>query len=303
MATTAGSSAGCAVATNTNYNLGQVKPQLTQLVNVLGPMFDIKTVGGYRDSATEPTGHPAGLAADFMVPRTSAGRAQGQALADYAKQHASELGIDYIIWYQQIWSTGRAGESWRPMEDRGSDTENHRDHVHINVKPGATVSPISSGGETVSCSEIAYPVPAAYVGNDATTGTAREAPGSRGTPAPTSEQPCGTPVYAAHSGTVEIDTTQSWAGPTLVKVSTGANSLTTWYAHMQQVTVSRGETVQTGQQIGMVGDEGNSRGCHLHFEVHLENGSIYGPDNVDPSQWLAENVSPNGDTAAARAAT
>ena len=36
VATTAGSSAGCAVATNTNYHLGQVKPQLTQLVNVLG---------------------------------------------------------------------------------------------------------------------------------------------------------------------------------------------------------------------------------------------------------------------------
>ena len=31
-------------------------------------MFDIKTVGGYRESATDPNGHPAGLAADFMVP-------------------------------------------------------------------------------------------------------------------------------------------------------------------------------------------------------------------------------------------
>ena len=302
VATTAGSSAGCAVATNTNYNLGQVKPQLTQLVNVLGPMFDIKTVGGYRDSATDPNGHPAGLAADFMVPLTSAGRAQGQALADYAKQHASEFGIDYIIWYQQIWSTSRAGEGWRPMDDRGSATENHRDHVHINVKPGATVSPISSGGETANCSEIVYPVPAAYVGNDAHNWHSQGSAWDSWHTGTDFGAPCGTPVYAAHSGTVEIDTTQSWAGPTLVKVSTGANSLTTWYAHMQQVTISRGETVQAGQQIGMVGDEGNSRGCHLHFEVHLENGSIYGPDNVDPSQWLAENASPGGDTAAAREA-
>lgn len=302
VATTAGSSAGCAVATNTSYNLGPVKPQLTQLVNVLGPMFDIKTVGGYRDSATDPNGHPAGLAADFMVPLTSAGRAQGQALADYAKQHASELGVDYIIWYQQIWSTSRAGEGWRPMEDRGSATENHRDHVHINVKPGATVTPISSGGETASCSEIVYPVPAAYVGNDAHNWHSQGSSWDSWHTGTDFGAPCGTPVYAAHSGTVEIDTTQSWAGPTLVKVSTGANSLTTWYAHMQQVTVSRGETVQAGQQIGMVGDEGNSHGCHLHFEVHLENGSIYGPDNVDPSQWLAENASPNGGTAAARAA-
>jgi hypothetical protein len=38
--------------------------------------------------------------------------------------------------------------------------------------------------------------------------------------------------------------------------------------------------------LGEVGDRGNATGCHLHFEVHLHNGSIYGPDNVDPSVWL-----------------
>ena len=127
-ATTAGSSAGCAVDSGTaeaKYNLGPVKPQLTQLVNILGPMFDIKTVGGYRESATDPNGHPAGLAADFMVPLTAAGRAQGDRLAAYAKANAQKLGIDYIIWYQRIWSVARAGEGWRPMEDRGSATENH----------------------------------------------------------------------------------------------------------------------------------------------------------------------------------
>ena len=104
--------------------------------------------------------------------------------------------------------------------------------------------------------------------------------------------PCGTTVYAAHAGTIEIDTTQrSWAGPQLVKVTTGAGSLTTWYAHMATVSVSRGQTVAAGEPIGQVGKEGNVSGCHLHFEVHLKNGSIYGPDNVDPSTWLAENAS------------
>ncbi|MGK2875306.1 MAG: M23 family metallopeptidase, partial [Nocardioides sp.] len=98
-------------------------------------------------------------------------------------------------------------------------------------------------------------------------------------------------VYAAHAGTIEIDTSQGWAGPQLVKVTTGAGSLTTWYAHMQSVSVSRGQTVAAGEPIGQVGKEGNVSGCHLHFEVHLKNGSIYGPDNVDPSTWLAENAS------------
>ena len=136
IATTAGSNNGCAVG-ESRYNLGPVRPQLTRLVNILGPMFNIETVGGHRASATDPSGHPAGLAADFMVPLTRAGKAQGDALAAYAQAHATELGIDYIIWYQRIWSVQRAGEGWRPMEDRGGDTENHRDHPHINVLPNA----------------------------------------------------------------------------------------------------------------------------------------------------------------------
>ena len=291
-ATTAGSSAGCAVDSGTaeaKYNLGPVKPQLTQLVNVLGPMFDIKTVGGYRESATDPHGHPAGLAADFMVPLTPAGKAQGDALVAYAQAHARELGIDYIIWYQRIWSVARADEGWRPMEDRGSATANHMDHPHINVLPDAKVTPIGLDG--ASCDEVVYPVPAQYIGTDRKnwhdtgpywtnwhTGTDFSAP-------------CGTTVYAAHAGTIEIDTSQSWAGPQLVKVTTGAGSMATWYAHMQSVSVSRGQTVAAGEPIGQVGKEGNVSGCHLHFEVHLKNGSIYGPDNVDPSIWLAENAS------------
>ncbi len=292
-ATTAGSSAGCAVDSGTaqaKYNLGPVKPQLTQLVNILGPMFDIKTVGGYRASATDPNGHPAGLAADFMVPLNTAGRAQGDRLAAYAKANAQKLGIDYIIWYQRIWSVARAGEGWRPMEDRGSATENHRDHVHINVKPGASVQP--AGLEGASCDEVVYPVPAQYVGTDNHNWHETGPYWSKWHTGTDFSAPCGTTVYAAHAGTIEIDTTQrSWAGPQLVKVTTGPGSLTTWYAHMQTVTVSRGQTVAAGEPIGQVGKEGNVSGCHLHLEVHLKNGSIYGPDNVDPSTWLAENAS------------
>lgn len=100
---------------------------------------------------------------------------------------------------------------------------------------------------------------------------------------------CGTPVRAAHGGTIVIDTTQAWAGPWLVKVTTGPAALTTWYAHMQKVTVRAGETVAGGQIIGEVGTEGNSTGCHLHFEVHPRNGSIYA-DGIDPSPWLDQHA-------------
>jgi hypothetical protein len=67
-------------------------------------------------------------------------------------------------------------------------------------------------------------------------------------------------------------------------------SLTTWYGHMQSVSVKTGDVVTAGQQIGAVGSLGNSSGCHLHLEVPEKNGSIYGPDNVNPTPWLAKHV-------------
>jgi murein DD-endopeptidase MepM/ murein hydrolase activator NlpD/endonuclease/exonuclease/phosphatase family metal-dependent hydrolase len=101
--------------------------------------------------------------------------------------------------------------------------------------------------------------------------------------------PCGTPVRAATAGTVVIDSGQAWAGTWLVEVSTGPGRLTTWYAHMQALHVANGELVQAGQPIGEVGARGNATGCHLHFEVHPNGGSIY-QDGVDPSQWLKTHV-------------
>ncbi|HEX4687523.1 MAG TPA: M23 family metallopeptidase [Nocardioides sp.] len=96
---------------------------------------------------------------------------------------------------------------------------------------------------------------------------------------------CGTPVLAATAGTIEILTDQSWAGPWLVMVSTGRGKLTTWYAHMQALAVEPGQHVKPGQIIGQVGQEGNATGCHLHFELHPNGGSIY-QDTTDPDPWL-----------------
>ena len=59
---------------------------------------------------------------------------------------------------------------------------------------------------------------------------------------------------------------------------------------MRKVDVTTGQVVRPGQRIGEAGDLGNATGCHLHFEVHLHNGSIYGPDNTDPTRWLASQA-------------
>lgn len=45
------------------------------------------------------------------------------------------------------------------------------------------------------------------------------------------------------------------------------NSLATRYAHASQLLVKAGDRVQRGQEIAVVGDTGNARGIHLHFEV------------------------------------
>jgi murein DD-endopeptidase MepM/ murein hydrolase activator NlpD len=96
---------------------------------------------------------------------------------------------------------------------------------------------------------------------------------------------CGTPVLAATAGTIEILTDQAWAGRWLVMVSTGHGKLTTWYAHMEALAVKPGQPVKPGQVIGEVGEGGNATGCHLHFELHPDGGSIY-QDTTDPDPWL-----------------
>jgi endonuclease/exonuclease/phosphatase family metal-dependent hydrolase len=75
----------------------------------------------------------------------------------------------------------------------------------------------------------------------------------------------------------------------LVEVATGPGSLTTWYGHMQALSVATGQLVRAGQQIGQVGSLGNATGCHLHFEVHPRGGG-YLQDQIDPVPWLAANV-------------
>lgn len=81
-------------------------------------------IGGYR--AGDPGDHGTGHAVDVMC-----GTSDGDALAAHLQGMAGTLHITYIIWKQRIWYPGRSG--WEPMEDRGSATANHYDHVHISV--------------------------------------------------------------------------------------------------------------------------------------------------------------------------
>ncbi len=79
--------------------------------------------------------HPSGRALDLMIPNYSsaAGVALGGEVAAWARTNAKELGIQYVIWNQHIWNIQRDQEGWRYMADRGGDSANHKNHVHITV--------------------------------------------------------------------------------------------------------------------------------------------------------------------------
>ena len=84
----------------------------------------LTSYGTYRGDGE----HAQGIAIDIMV---SGGT--GWEVAEYLRANYAELGISYIIYSQKIWSVDRAGEGWRYMEDRGSTTANHYDHVHVTT--------------------------------------------------------------------------------------------------------------------------------------------------------------------------
>ena len=58
--------------------------------------------------------------------------ALGDEVVAYHVAHWDELGVEYIIWQQRMLSS--PGGSWTQMENRGSATANHMDHVHVNYR-------------------------------------------------------------------------------------------------------------------------------------------------------------------------
>jgi hypothetical protein len=147
------------------YALGPVKDHVRKAAEDIGAKFAIKTILGVGLRAGE-SDHPLGLALDFM---TEKDMAKGQQLAEYVKANASAYGVKYVIWNQRIWSVERAAENWRLMEDRGSDTANHKDHVHVsfNAKPGSgTPGAVQSanGGTGGICGPLALAIVCANAG-------------------------------------------------------------------------------------------------------------------------------------------
>jgi hypothetical protein len=109
--------------------LDGVKPHVAQVGHHLAAKFDVNDIGGAAGRGGSGD-HPLGLALDFMVDT-----ATGNALADHVLANRRAFGVTYVIWRQRY----NDGSGWSTMEDRGSPTANHMDHVHVSFQATATV--------------------------------------------------------------------------------------------------------------------------------------------------------------------
>jgi len=97
---------------------------------------------------------------------------------------------------------------------------------------------------------------------------------------------CGTPLVAARGGIVQFSGYQSAAGNYVVIDGRGTG-YDFMYAHMAEPSpLSTGDTVRTGQPIGIVGTTGSSTACHLHFEIWGPPGWYEGGSPFDPLAYL-----------------
>ncbi len=96
----------------------------------------------------------------------------------------------------------------------------------------------------------------------------------------------GSSVLAVETGTVS--TVQLWGGVSTEGDQSYGNMVmishkdgnTTLYAHLSEITVTEGQAVECGEEIGLVGATGNVTGPHLHFEVISQGGK------VDPTDYI-----------------
>lgn len=88
--------------------------------------------------------------------------------------------------------------------------------------------------------------------------------------------PIGTPVKSTANGVV-VESLEKGNWGNLVVIQHG-DDLQTWYAHLNEFVVKKGDTVSKGQVIGYVGNTGQSTGSHLHYMV-MKNGETVNPND------------------------
>ncbi|MNN56524.1 Murein hydrolase activator NlpD precursor [compost metagenome] len=81
-------------------------------------------------------------------------------------------------------------------------------------------------------------------------------------------------IRASDDGVVTFAGTKSGYGNCII--IDHKNGYQTLYGHLSKISVKKGDIVEKGSKIGVMGNTGRSTGTHLHFEIH-KNGSIQNP--------------------------
>jgi hypothetical protein len=128
--------------------LGAVKPETRSIAQEIfnaaaAAGHEIWAMWGYDGNAGNPEHHSA-LALDLMVRNPAA----GNWIRNYVWANRARLRLRHVIWSQRITSTVTQPGVVRKMADRGSPTNNHLDHNHILLFPGAYQPP--NGGNTTT---------------------------------------------------------------------------------------------------------------------------------------------------------
>lgn len=248
---------------------------------------------GNFDGVLDPHNlYDAALAAAHYLKRGGAPGRMREALFSYnsAEWYVTKV-LDQAAAYEALAASGGT----RPV-DAPADTQ--VDTVPAPIAPdapsvGGTVGDVTGGGgsDTVGATATGWSLPLAEGSYRLTArfGQPGAAWSSGRHTGLDFAAPTGTPVVAIADGRVRVRTDAAWAGPWLIVIEHGTvegREVTSSYAHMSAITVSDGDVVAAGQQIGAVGSLGNSSGPHLHLEVAVDG------TQVDPLAWLEGAVSP-----------
>lgn len=232
---------------------------------------------GERDTDSD---HPSGRAVDVMIPNwdTPAGNAHGWEIAEWVVHNAAGLGVDYVIFSQQIWSVGQAGDGWRDYAHptgRVDLTARHVDHVHVSVF-GDAAGADGVAEWTLPLQPGTYTLSSGYGPRTSHTGAGVELHTGLDFAAA-----AGTPIRAATAGQVTHAGRLGNYGNLVVIQS---DNVEHYYAHQQPASlrVAVGQQVPTGYVVGAVGSTGRSTAPHLHFEVRVDGSSI------DPVPFLRQ---------------
>ena len=126
---------------------GQITARMAHLMAQARATFPDTSWACYSPRPGTTSEHPLGRACDITFGNrigthpTPVQLEDGWRVANWMKDHAESLGVEYLIWQGQIWSLSRDAEGWRPyngggMHDPGDVTGGHYDHLHVTVKAG-----------------------------------------------------------------------------------------------------------------------------------------------------------------------